>query len=89
MELSDLRKYSNLLAHHEQSETTQDPDGMWYNVYGAKTPQAGVPLPIEYEYEDESYINEPNASAAALLRSLMHGQAQQFTGGNLPGRRSR
>ena len=30
---------------HEQSETIQDKDGNWINVYGKKTPNAGKQLP--------------------------------------------
>jgi len=35
---------------HEQSETKQNADGQWINVYGAKTKQAGQQLPGTVAY---------------------------------------
>ena len=78
-----------LLAHHEQSETTQDDGGNWINIYGQATPQAGQRLPLLHEYEATTYPDEPNATAAAILCSNMEGGRNEFLGGNLPGRRPR
>ncbi len=61
---------------HEQSETTQTPDGRWVNVYGRKTPTAGQPLPLRYPYESESYPTVGTASAAAARRSRDEGRQQ-------------
>ena len=77
---------SPMYAHHEQSETVKT-DAGWQNVYGRRTPHAGRPLPIKHEYEQDAYADVTNALLAAIMRSLFEGMAQQFTGGNLPGRR--
>jgi hypothetical protein len=69
---------SDLLAHHEQSETTQNDAGSWINVYGRKTPQAGLALPQLHDFEQPDYADEPNAVAAAILRSLFEGRKNQF-----------
>lgn len=85
MNLSSL--LPTYLAHHEQSETTQNDAGNWINVYGSKTPKAGQMLPQIHEFEQPWYSDEPNAVAAAILRSLMHGRMSDFIGNNLPGRK--
>lgn len=43
--------HSFTAARHEQSETVQDKDGKWVNVYGSQTPQAGRTLPGEPRYD--------------------------------------
>lgn len=53
---------------HEQSETVQDLDGTWINVYGKNTPQAGQQLPGTTWYPDVD-----QAVAAARKRSLDYG----------------
>jgi len=60
---------TRLLAEHEQSETTQQPDGTWVNVYGRRTPQAGQPLPKKYEFEKDIYGSVEEAVDAAERRS--------------------
>lgn len=35
---------------HEQSETIQNSDGRWINIYGRGTPRAGQRLPGDREY---------------------------------------
>lgn len=54
---------------HEVSETIRNEFGKWVNVYGRKTKKAGLPLPLMYEFERSEYDTEPEASAAADLRS--------------------
>ena len=56
-------------ASHEQSETTQDDQGRWINVYGRATPQAGQPLPPVHPFEREAYESREEAEDAARRRS--------------------
>lgn len=75
-----------MLAHHEQSETTQTDIG-WQNVYGRRTQQAGQALPRQHEFEQDLYGDLMNAVLAAILRSRFEGFRQDFIGGSVPGRR--
>lgn len=58
---------------HEQSETTQLPDGSWVNVYGRTTPNAGKKLP-----STQNYATMDQAVAAAKQRS------HAYKGVNMP-----
>lgn len=75
-----------LLAMHEQSETVKTDQG-WQNIFGANTAKAGQLLPRLHEFEQPSYADEPNATAAPILRSWLHGQAADFTRAPYPQRR--
>jgi len=55
-------------AHHEQSETVQNAEGKWINVYGKNLPKAGQQLPGTEEYETSG-----EAVAAARARSKTEG----------------
>lgn len=56
-----------LAAHHEESETFQNPDGRWQNFYGSK-PAMGLPrLPLD----SYTYPTSQEADAAADIRSKM------------------
>jgi hypothetical protein len=57
------------LAHHEQSETTQNDKGKWINTYGQKTPKAGQQLPDTPEYDSVD-----DAVSAAKQRSEDYGK---------------
>ena len=59
---------------HEESETEQDAQGRWINVYGRGKPQAGQPLPLRYDFEQESYDSVEEAVAAAKRRSDLEGR---------------
>lgn len=59
---------------HEQSETIQNADGRWVNVYGKATPQAGQPLPQRYDFEAPDYGTVRSAEHAARKRSQMEGR---------------
>ena len=52
---------------HEQSETVQR-NGKWVNIYGKKTPKAGLVLPGE----EKGYATVEEAVAAARKRSEAH-----------------
>lgn len=54
---------------HERSETVQDLDGTWINVYGKGTPQAGQQLP-----DTTWFSSAEEASAAAQARSDAYGR---------------
>ena len=54
---------------HEQSETIQGPDGLWYNVYGKATPLSGYLLPGE----QTGYPSVKPAVQSADRRSDSHG----------------
>ena len=79
-------KLPMILAHHEQSETLGTDTG-YINVYGRNTPNAGKPLTPKHEFESSQYPDLTDAVMSAIMRSLWEGLSQQFTGGNLPGRR--
>ena len=70
---------------HEQSETIQDAQGRWINVYGRGTPRAGQPLPPVHDFEQDSYDSVEEAVAAAILHGLlaMH-RRQRFGARELP-----
>ena len=70
------------LAHHEESETIQRPDGSWINIYGRKTPQAGQPLPKKYEFERDSYSSVEEAVDAAKRRSEEEGRHEPVPDGS-------
>jgi len=72
----DIGRRGPVLAHHEESETTQDADGRWINVYGRNIKgKAGQPLPTRYPYEKESYDTVVEAETAARRRSQDEGKA--------------
>ena len=56
---------------HEQSETVQQPDGSWVNIYGRGTPRAGQQLP-----GTPAYTSRAEAVVAARRRSLAAGLAE-------------
>jgi hypothetical protein len=58
---------------HEQSETVQMPDGLWVNVYGRKTPNAGNQLPNSGRYQTLA-----EALRAASDRSMLADRPPQM-----------
>lgn len=56
---------------HEQSETVGGLGRLWRNVYGEKTPQAGQPLPRQYQFEKDAYPTVKDAVEAAQYRSRL------------------
>ena len=55
---------------HEKSETIQNKNGKWINVYGKGLPKEGQVLPILHpEFEKEEYDTEKEAVASAKQRS--------------------
>ena len=66
---------------HEQSETIQDAQGRWINVYGRGTPRAGQPLPPVHDFEQDSYDSVEEAVAAAKRRSELEEGRRQPTRG--------
>lgn len=56
---------------HEQSETIQDEDGSWVNIYGRATAKAGQRLPGMPSYPDL-------ASAVSAARSRSHAYGREL-----------
>ena len=53
---------------HEKSETIQNKNGKWINVYGKGLPKEGQVLPILHpRFEKEEYDTEREAVASARL----------------------
>ena len=65
---------------HEESESEQDAQGRWINVYGRGTPKAGQPLPRRYDFERDSYDTVEEAVAAAARRSDEEGRRRPTRG---------
>ena len=58
---------------HERSETIQNKNGKWVNVYGKGLLKQGKVLPILYPwFEQEEYDTEKQAVAAAKQRSDLY-----------------
>ena len=62
---------------HEQSETIQNDQGRWINVYGKRTPQAGETLPRKYPFEQDDYDTVQDAERAARKRSQLEGMPRK------------
>lgn len=57
---------------HEQSESKGGGlEGLFRNVFGRKTPQAGQTLPPKFPFERDSYGDMDEAVRAAELRSRL------------------
>jgi hypothetical protein len=57
---------------HEQSETIQDNNGRWINVYGSGLLNSGQVLPIRYpHFERDWYDTQQEAEQAAMMRSQL------------------
>ena len=80
---------------HEQSETIQDNNGRWINVYGSGLLNSGQVLPIRYpHFERDWYDTQQEAEQAAMMRSQLDYsladeeipwmEEQQFTDDGIP-----
>ena len=57
---------------HEKSDTIQDKDGNWINVYGSGFLNSGQVLPIKYpHFERDWYETQQEAEQAAMMRSQL------------------
>ena len=57
---------------HEKSDTIQDKDGNWINVYGSGFLNSGQVLPIKYpHFERDWYDTRQEAEQAAMMRSQL------------------
>ena len=57
---------------HEQSETIQDKNGNWTNVYGRGLLNSGQVLPIKHpHFERDWYETQQDAEQAAMIRSQL------------------
>ena len=57
---------------HEQSETIQDKNGNWTNVYGSGLLNSGQVLPIKHpHFERDWYETQQDAEQAAMIRSQL------------------
>lgn len=64
---------------HEQSETVgPDPRGLFRNVFGRRTPQAGRTLPVRYPFEQPFYLTLLEALMAAQARSAAPGRGGAY-----------